>query len=52
MRIDSIGCFILHTDFNEVTNKCSFKRFYFCYSMLKNGFMQGCRKIVCLDETF
>ena len=52
MRIDPARCFLLHTDFDEVTNKCSFKRLYVSYSMLKNGFMKGCRKMIGLDGTF
>ena len=32
------GCFILQTDLDEATNKCTLKRMYIGYSMLKNGF--------------
>ena len=52
MRIYLTVCFLLQTDFDESTNKCSFKRLYISYSMLRNGFMQGCRKIIGLDGTF
>ena len=52
MRIYLTVCFLLQTDFDESTNKCSFKRLYISYSMLRNGFMQGCRKIIGLDGIF
>ena len=36
----------------KLQTRTSFKRLYVGYSMLKHGFMQGCRKIIGLDETF
>ena len=38
-RIDSSGCFILQTNLDEALDKCTFKRMYISYSMLKNGFL-------------
>ena len=51
-RIDPRGCFVQQNDLDEATNKCTFKSLYIGYIMLKNGFMQGCRRIIGLDETF
>ena len=33
-------------------NKSTFKRLYIGYNMLKNGCMQGCRRIIGLVVTF
>ena len=46
--IDPSGCFILQTDFDEALDKCTFKRMYIGYSMLKNEFKQSCRNIIGL----
>ena len=51
-RIDLNGCLILQTYLDEFANKCTFKRMYIGYSMLKNGFKQGCRNIIGLDGIF
>ena len=51
-RIDLSECFILQTDLDKAIGKCTFKRMYIGYSMLKNEFKQGCRNIIGLDETF
>ena len=51
-RIDPSGCFILQTNLDEAIDKCTFKRMYICYNMLKNAFKQGFRNIISLDGTF
>ena len=39
--INPSRCFLLQTNLDEVADKCTFKRMYIGYNMLKNEFMQG-----------
>ncbi|WMV10062.1 hypothetical protein MTR67_003447 [Solanum verrucosum] len=45
------SCWV-RTDNETAPEKYLFKYFYVCFGALKNGWLEGCRKIIGLDECF
>ncbi|GJW21548.1 hypothetical protein Tco_0032170 [Tanacetum coccineum] len=42
----------LETEVNDDDGKLYFKRFYVCFHSMKQGWLEGCRKIISLDGCF
>lgn len=48
MKLDPEGKFVLHTNIDSKGNSV-FKRIFIGFSVLKEGFLYGCRHIICFD---
>ncbi|CAL1389629.1 unnamed protein product [Linum trigynum] len=51
-RVDPRGRFILEVDPCSIANRVLFKRLYVSFSVLRKGFLEGCRPIFSLDGAF